>query len=81
MLTLPQAMWPSLDGSLTTNLSLGDRPVCAPVRQTSGPSAASSPFFAADGVLVQRRRRQIPVHGAGGAHAVLFEPVRAPRVQ
>ena len=33
----------SVDGSRTTNLSLGERPVCWPVRHTSGPSEASTP--------------------------------------
>ncbi len=39
-LTLPQCTCFSLDGSLTTNLSFGDRPVWEPVRATRGPSAA-----------------------------------------
>ena len=43
LLTLPHQMVPSLDGSFTVNLSFGDRPVCDPVRQTSGPSCASWP--------------------------------------
>ena len=33
----------SLDGSATMNLSFGERPVCLPVRTTSGPSAAIRP--------------------------------------
>jgi hypothetical protein len=43
--TVPQWTCFSLSGSLTTNLSFGERPVCCPVRQTSGPSAATSPSF------------------------------------
>src|SRR5687767_4347157 len=43
LLTLPHHTCASLDGSLTTNLSFGERPVCAPVRHTSGPSCASTP--------------------------------------
>src|SRR5688572_32197083 len=45
LLTLPHHTCASLDGSLTTNLSFGERPVCAPVRQTSGPSCARMPSW------------------------------------
>src|SRR5918994_439613 len=41
LLTVPQWTCFSLWASRTTNLSLGERPVCCPVRATSGPSAAS----------------------------------------
>ena len=41
LFTAPQWTCLSLVASLTTNLSFGERPVCAPVRATSGPSAAS----------------------------------------
>jgi len=40
---VPQCTCRSLDGSRTTNLSFGDRPVCCPVLATSGPSAAKMP--------------------------------------
>jgi len=39
-LFMPQLMFCSVVGSLTVNLSCGDRPVCWPVRATSGPSEA-----------------------------------------
>src|SRR3982751_627477 len=42
-LTSPHQMLASLEGSRTMNLSFGERPVCVPVRTTSGPSAAISP--------------------------------------
>src|SRR6187401_1440542 len=42
-LTLPHATFFSLDGSATTNLSLGDRPVNLPVLHTRGPSADRNP--------------------------------------
>src|SRR5256885_1704720 len=42
-LTSPHQIFPSLDGSRTMNLSCGERPVCLPVRTTSGPSAATIP--------------------------------------
>ena len=42
-LTVPQCTCFSLAGSFTTNLSFGERPVCWPVLQTSGPSAARFP--------------------------------------
>jgi hypothetical protein len=41
--TLPQATWAELDGSLTMNLSFGERPVCWPVLQTIGPSTEITP--------------------------------------
>src|SRR6185436_2931706 len=41
LFTGPQWTCLSLAASLTTNLSFGERPVWAPVRATSGPSAAS----------------------------------------
>ena len=44
-LTLPHATCFSLEGSRTMNLSLGDRPVCCPVLQTSGPSDAMAPSW------------------------------------
>jgi hypothetical protein len=42
-LTSPHQTFASLDGSRTMNLSFGERPVCVPVRTTSGPSAAMTP--------------------------------------
>src|SRR5260221_14360576 len=42
-LTSPHQILSALDGSLTRNLSWGERPVCLPVRTTSGPSAATTP--------------------------------------
>ena len=42
-LTSPHQTLSRLDGSSTMNLSLGERPVCLPVRTTSGPSAATRP--------------------------------------
>jgi len=41
--TLPQATCLSLDGSVTMNLSLGERPVNLPVLQTMGPSIEIAP--------------------------------------
>src|SRR6185295_13701142 len=41
-LTSPHQTSPSIDGSLTMNLSLGERPVCGRVSATRGPSAAST---------------------------------------
>src|SRR6478735_5310825 len=43
LLTAPHQILSWLDGSSTMNLSSGDRPVCLPVRTTSGPSAAMRP--------------------------------------
>src|SRR5690349_1109818 len=42
-LTSPHQILPWLFGSSTMNLSCGERPVCLPVRTTSGPSAATTP--------------------------------------
>src|SRR6186997_219566 len=42
-LTAPHQILSRLDGSSTMNLSSGERPVCLPVRTTSGPSAAMRP--------------------------------------
>src|SRR3954471_11091095 len=39
----PHQILSLLDGSSTTNLSLGERPVYCPVLTTSGPSAPSRP--------------------------------------
>ena len=56
-LTSPQLMCRSLDGSRTKNLSFGDRPVCVPVRPTSGLRrraafvAAGRPLVRSTGVL------------------------------
>src|SRR4029077_1483272 len=50
-------MSPSVAGSLTTNLSFGDRPVCCPVSATIGPSAAST---------ASPRRTAISISRAGG---------------
>ena len=55
-LTAPQCTCCSLAGSRTTNLSFGERPVCWPVLQTSGPSAARLPSAAPKRLLVERRR-------------------------
>src|SRR5215510_3744389 len=43
LFTFPQPINFSLDDSRTMNLSFGERPVCCPVRQTIGPSAAMTP--------------------------------------
>ena len=58
------------------NLSFGERPVCWPVRATSGPSAASDGFAAADRLLVQGRRAQVPVDASGPNDPERFETVR-----
>src|SRR6185295_19087245 len=42
-LTSPHHILSALHGSRTMNLSWGERPVCLPVRTTSGPSAATRP--------------------------------------
>src|SRR6476660_9081177 len=42
-LTLPQSTSPSVLGSFTRNLSLGERPVCGAVTPTKGPMSASWP--------------------------------------
>src|SRR5215207_8278610 len=42
-LTSPHQIFDAEPGSLTMNLSWGERPVCLPVRTTSGPSAAIRP--------------------------------------
>src|SRR2546428_9911489 len=42
-LTSPHQTFALLDRSRTMNLSCGERPVCLPVRTTSGPSAAIIP--------------------------------------
>src|SRR4029079_940444 len=42
-LTGPHQIRSWLLGSSTMNLSCGERPVCLPVRTTSGPSAATTP--------------------------------------
>src|SRR6185295_5652350 len=42
-LTSPHQILSALHGSRTMNLSWGERPVCLPVRTTSGPSAATRP--------------------------------------
>src|SRR4051812_33088858 len=42
-LTSPHQIFESLESSRTMNLSCGERPVCLPVRTTSGPSAATIP--------------------------------------
>ena len=80
LLTLPQAMCPSLEGSFTMNLSFGDRPVWAPVLQTNGPSAASLPSSRRMACSYKFRSRQVPVDGTGSSHARLFETVRSPRL-
>src|SRR6476659_9740090 len=41
--TGPHQTFSSVAGWATTNLSSGERPVCLPVRTTSGPSAATTP--------------------------------------
>ena len=49
------------------NLSFGERPVCLPVRTTSGPSAATIPSPARMRVLVQLRGGQVGDDGAADA--------------
>ncbi len=56
-------------GSSTMNLSSGERPVCLPVRTTSGPSAAIDALAGADGVLVQLGGGQVGADGPTEARA------------
>ena len=73
---LPQCTFCSVEGSLTVNLSCGDRPVCCPVRATSGPSDARTASFRRIGNLVQNRRAQVPVDASGPNDAKGLETMR-----
>ena len=76
LLTVPQWTCCSLCGSRTTNLSFGERPVCCPVRATSGPSAARWPFAAAQGLLVKAAGLRFQWTRPGADNAKSLEPVR-----
>ena len=43
--TLPHQIRPSVSGSFTTNLSLGERPVCGEVTTAKGPPLATTPSW------------------------------------
>ena len=60
----------------TTNLSFGERPVCCPVRATSGPSAASERLASRQRLLVQGCGTQVPVDASGPNDSERFETER-----
>src|SRR5467141_3231142 len=74
--TWPHHTSASDTASRTMNLSLGLRPVCGLVTAQNAPPSVITP--SPRGVLVQRRRSQVPVHGVLRGEPEGVEPGRAP---
>ena len=72
-LTLPQSTSVSDDGSLTRNLSLGDRPVCGCRDRAERPHVGELALTATDRGLDQLRRDEVPVDLARGVQPLGFE--------